>query len=119
MSEKKPSSPIAGLDLTTTTEPNPSIPHWLTEALLLSQYWKESGLLKRLQHQVQVKRGRAGRYEVTDFVLLLLAYAVSEELTLADFFKALKPVEAVLMSAWERQKCPVASTPSSFSERRR
>jgi hypothetical protein len=71
-------------------------------------------LLKRLQHQVQVKRGRAGRYEVTDFVLLLLAYAVSEELTLADFFTALKPVEAVLMSAWERQKCPVASTLSRF-----
>jgi len=45
-----------------------------------------------------VERGRMGQYEVMDFVLLLISYAVSGERTIADFYRAIAPVKTVLMS---------------------
>lgn len=105
---------LSGIELTTNIESNPVIPNWLGEALLLGKYWVESGLLERLQKQVRVERGRMGDYEVCDFVLLLLSYAVSGEKTLKDFFAALKPVKSLLMAVWQRNKTPVASSLSRF-----
>lgn len=55
-----------------------------------------------------------GRYEVVDFVLLLNAYAISGEKTLAQFFKALAPVKELLMGVWGRSRCPSASSLSRF-----
>jgi hypothetical protein len=55
-----------------------------------------------------------GHYEVCDFVLLLLAYAISGLNTLQSFFEQLNSVESVVMSVWQRQHCPVASTLSRF-----
>ena len=57
-----------------------------------------------------------GDYEVCDFVLLLLAYAVSGEKTLAKFFETLKPVRFLLMAVWGRNKSPVSSTLSRFHD---
>ena len=116
MPDPKKESSLSGIELTTNIESNPVIPNWLSEALLLGRYWVETGLLDRLQQQVRVNRGRMGNYEVCDFVLLLLAYAVSGEKTLKDFFAALKPVKAVLMASWQRNKTPVASSLSRFLE---
>lgn len=116
MSEPTKDSLLSGIELTATIESNPVIPNWLNEVLLLGKYWLESGLLERLQQQVRVSRGRMGDYEVGDFVLLLLAYAVSGEKTLSDFFAALKPVRFLLMAVWRRNKCPVSSTLSRFLE---
>ena len=53
-------------------------------------------------------------YEVCDFVLLLLAYAVSGLPTLKLFFEQLESVKSVLMAIWQRQNCPAASTLSRF-----
>ncbi len=80
---------VAGIEFVTTANPNPVIPTWLPEALLLGQWWQSTGLLEQLQQQVRVSRGRMGQYEVCDFVLLLLAYAVSGEANLATFFSTL------------------------------
>jgi nitroreductase len=104
----------AGLELATDQQPNPAIPRWLGEVVLLGEYWRTTGLLDRLQTQVRVNRGRMGQYEVCDFVLLLLAYAVSGLATLREFFEQLSSVQAVLMSVWQRQQCPGASTLSRF-----
>lgn len=49
-----------------------------------------------------------------DFVLLLLAYAVSGKPSLANFFGTLAPVKDLLMAVWGRARCPVASTLSRF-----
>jgi hypothetical protein len=114
MSDHKLSFTLAGLEITTTEQPNPAIPTWLAEALLVGQYWHQSGLLARLQQQVRVSRGRMGRYEVCDFVLLLLAYAVSGVETLKLFFEQLESIQPVLMSVWKRDQCPVAATLSRF-----
>lgn len=114
MSENNVSFTVAGLEVTTTEQSNPAIPSWLSEALLVGQYWNQSGLLECLQQKVRVNRGRIGRYEVCDFVLLLLAYAVSEVETLKLFFEQLESVKSVLMSVWKRAECPVAATLSRF-----
>jgi hypothetical protein len=114
MSENKLSFTLAGLEITTTEQSNPVIPAWLAEALLVGQYWHQSGLLERLQQQVRVSRGRMGHYEVCDFVLLLLAYAVSGVETLKLFFEQLESIKPVLMSLWKRVRCPVAATLSRF-----
>jgi hypothetical protein len=105
---------VAGLELTATEQPNPMPPPWLAEVLLLGEYWRRTGLLDRLRTDVKVNRGRMGQYKVCDFVLLLLAYAVSGLATLQCFFEQLESVKSVLMSAWQRQQCPVASTLSRF-----
>jgi hypothetical protein len=56
---------------------NPALPIWLPEAALLGRYWLESGVLNELIDKVLVTRGKMGRYEVCDFVLLLITYAIS------------------------------------------
>jgi hypothetical protein len=115
MSENNVSLTVAGLlEVTTTEQSNLATPNWLAEALLVGQYWNQSRLLERLQQEVRVSRGRMGRYEVCDFVLLLLAYAVSGVATLKLFFEQLESVRGVLMSVWKRAKCPVAGTLSRF-----
>ncbi|MBD3886941.1 hypothetical protein IFO70_35535 [Phormidium tenue FACHB-886] len=114
--EKRTDSTVAGIEFVTTVQPNPVMPTWLPEALLLGEWWRSTGLLEQLQQQVRVSRGRMGHYEVCDFVLLLLAYAVSGEASLAAFFQALSPVEHLLMAVWGRARCPVASTLSCFLE---
>ncbi len=104
----------SGLEIISTEEADLVTPQWLSEALLVGKYWLETGLVEKLHRQVRVERPRMGTYEVCDFVLLLLAYSVSGEKTLADFFSALKPVQHLLMAVWNRNKTPVASTLSRF-----
>ncbi|MFM7219503.1 MAG: hypothetical protein ACKO21_04685, partial [Nodosilinea sp.] len=67
MSEQTISLSTARLEITASPQPNPVIPAWFTEALLIGQYWQQHGLLDHLQQQVQVNRGRMGQYEVCDF----------------------------------------------------
>ena len=114
MSENSISFIVEGVELQANEQENLATPSWLAEALLVGQYWQSSGLLSDLNKQVHVSRGRMGDYEVCDFVLLLLAYAVSGLPSLAEFYRALVPVKSLLMAVWGRQRCPVASTLSRF-----
>lgn len=104
----------SGVELEVREEERLRVPSWFGEAVLLGQYWIESGLVGYLEEEVRVVRGRMGRYEVVDFVLLLNAYAISGEKTLADFFQSLTPVKEVLMGVWGRSRCPSASSLSRF-----
>jgi len=104
----------SGVEIEGVEAERPRVPEWLGEAILLGQYWLESGLVGYLEEEVRVVRGRMGRYEVVDFVLLLLSYAVSGEQTLREFYKGLAPVKEVLMGVWGRLQCPSASNLSRF-----
>jgi hypothetical protein len=87
---------------------------WLAEAVLIAQLWTQSGLVKQLNEEVKVMRGRMGVYEVVDFTLLLLTYGVSQEATLSNFFKKLTPFKTALSALWERDKSPTPSALSRF-----
>lgn len=50
--EKSVDSPVAGIEFVTTVQPNPVIPTWLPEALVLGEWWRSTGLLEQLQQQV-------------------------------------------------------------------
>jgi hypothetical protein len=102
------------LHVQATDQLNTLPPPWLAEALQIAQLWRASGLVERLQQQVQPERGRMGRYLVCDFVLVLLAYALSGEATLESFFAHLQPVATLLMAAWNRKQAPHRSTLSRF-----
>jgi hypothetical protein len=104
----------SGVEIEGVEEKRQRVPEWLGEAVLLGQYWLESGLVGRLEEEVRVVRGRMGQYEVADFVLMLNSYAVSGERTLSEFYKSIAPVKEVLMGVWGRRRCPSASSLSRF-----
>ena len=91
--------------IVTSEEQQAAIPDWFAEVVLIAHLWVESGLVSALKEQVKVSRGRMGWYEVLDFTLQLLAYGVSQEFRLSDYFKQLFPFRTALSALWERDKC--------------
>ena len=67
----------APLAIHTCPDDRPSIPDWFAELILLARHFAQRGVLDSISEQVRLARGRAGQYEVLDFVALLLGYAVS------------------------------------------
>jgi hypothetical protein len=102
------------ISIIASDQQQPAMPAWLSEVVLIAHLWAQSGMVSGLQPQIKVARGRMGNYEVVDFTLLLLAYAISQELTLHRFFQQLLPVRAALSALWERNKAPSASALSRF-----
>ena len=95
-------------------QPQPQQPPWLAEAVVILKAVKERGLLGALQTQVRLARGRMGLYEVCDFLLVLLVYAVSQEPTLLQLYKVLPVCSPLLAALWARQRLPGRSTLSRF-----
>jgi len=106
--------PSAALHLSTTSASEPTAPPWLTPALLLLQTWWSQWLPMPLVEGVRVVRGRAGTFEVVDFVLVLLAYASSGAPVIKTFFEEAQPVAQVLMAAWGRNDMPSRSALCRF-----
>ncbi len=102
------------ISIISSDEQQPATPCWFAEVVLIAHLWAQSGLLATLKQNIKVPRGRMGTYEVVDFTLLLLAYAISQEFTLNKFFRQLLPVRAALSALWERDKSPGASALSRF-----
>ena len=102
------------ISIIASDQQQPAIPGWFSEVILIAHLWAQSGIVSALQQQVKVARGRMGDYEVVDFTLLLLAYAISQELTLSKYFQQLLPARAALLALWERDKTPSASALSRF-----
>ena len=100
--------------LQTSSISHPILPPWLAEAILVLQRARDTQLLNGLQKLVRVPRGRAGLFEVCDFVLLLLVYAVSNIDTLKTFFDDLRPCKSLLPVVWARLRLPSRSALSRF-----
>ncbi len=69
----------------------PSTPSWLGEVAVLAHVFNRFGLQKAIQERVRFARASMGDYEVIDFVVLLIGYAVSGERTLQAFYQRLLP----------------------------
>ncbi len=76
--------------------------------------WWMRWLPMPLVTSVRVERGRAGTFEVIDFVLVLLAYAVSGAATLRAYYEQAPPAEPTLMGSWQRHALPSRSALSRF-----
>ena len=92
----------------------PSTPSWLGEIAVVAHLFTKFGLVQALKEQVQLTRGRFGKYEVIDFVLVLLGYVVSGERTLEAYFARLAPFSETVMALFDRTDLPHPSTLSRF-----
>ncbi len=102
------------VDIRTCPEDVPSVPAWFAELILLARHFSQRGVLDAICEQVHLARGRAGHYDVIDFVAVLLGYALSSEATLEAFFDRLQPFAAPFMALFGRDHLPHRSTLSRF-----
>jgi hypothetical protein len=81
---------------------------------LIAHHLKRQGTLAAIEEQVHFARRRFGRYEVIDFVAVLLGYAISGERTLEAFYEGLLPWASAFMALFGRDRLPARSTLSRF-----
>ena len=92
----------------------PSTPCWFGEVTLMAHHLKRQGTLATIEEQVRFARRRFGRYEVIDFVAVLLGYAISGERTLEAFYEGLLPWASAFMALFGRDRLPARATLSRF-----
>ncbi len=92
----------------------PSTPPWFGEAAAFAQVLSHVGILKAIQDQVRFARARFGTYDLIDFVVVLIGYALSGEATLKAFYERLLPFAQAYMALFGRNLLPHRSTLSRF-----
>jgi hypothetical protein len=105
---------LPAVDMQTCPQDVPSVPAWFAELVILARHFSQRGLFDAISTHVQLARGRAGTYEVIDFVAVLLGYAASGEATLAAFFDRLAPFARPFMALFGRDRLPHRSSLSRF-----
>jgi hypothetical protein len=105
---------ITAVDMQSCPQEVPSVPAWFPEVVILARHFDQRGLLETISTEVRLARGRAGHYDVIDFVALLLGYAASGEPTLEAFFERLAPFAAPFMALFGRDRRRHRSTLSRF-----
>ncbi len=71
---------------------------------MIAHYLLRQGVLSAIEEQVRFARRRFGRYEVIDFVAVLLGYAISGERTLEAFYERLLPFASPFMALFGRDR---------------
>ena len=104
----------ASVSIQITPESAPSIPSWFAEVAAFAQVLRHVGLLQAIGEQVRFARARFGQYELLDFVVVLIGYAVSGEPTLLAFYERLLPFAEPFMALFGRKQLPHRSTLSRF-----
>ena len=102
------------LKIQVSPESRPSMPSWFAEVSVFAQVLTHTGILKTIQEQVRFARARFGHYDLIDFVVVLIGYAVSGEPTLLAFYDRLAPFAEPFMALFGRHQLPHRSTLSRF-----
>ena len=102
------------VDIQTSPQEVPSLPAWFAEVTLLARHLAQRGILDAVCEQVHLARGRAGHYEVIDFLAVLFGYAISGERTLEEFYEQLLPLAQPFMALFDRERLPSRSALSRF-----
>src|SRR5258707_2133854 len=105
---------LSSVSIQTSAEPIPSVPVWFGEVALLAHTLTRLGLLTKISDEVRFARKRFGTFEVIDFVVVLIGYAISGEPTLAAYYERLQPFATAFMALFGRSKLPHRSTLSRF-----
>ncbi len=92
----------------------PTPPCWFGEVTLIAHHLRREGVLAAIEEQVHFARRRFGRYEVIDFVVVLIGYVISGERTLEAFYKQLQPWASAFMALFGHDRLPARSTLSRF-----
>src|SRR2546425_7883595 len=94
--------------------PIPSVPAWFGEVALVAHTLTRQGVLSKISDEVRFARKRFGTFEVIDFVVVLMGYALSGEPTLAAYYERLQPFATPFMALFGRSQLPHRSTLSRF-----
>jgi hypothetical protein len=81
---------------------------------VVAHVFSQLGLQKAIEERVRFVRARMGDYEVIDFVVMLIGYAVSGERTLQSFYQRLLPFAEPFMALFGRANLPHPATLSRF-----
>jgi hypothetical protein len=102
------------INIQATAHSVPSAPCWFGEVTLIAHFLTRQGVLAAIEKQVRFARRRFGRYEVIDFLAVLVGYAISGERTLEAFYEQLLPWASAFMALFGRERLPARSTLSRF-----
>ncbi|MBO0793735.1 MAG: hypothetical protein J2P36_22670, partial [Ktedonobacteraceae bacterium] len=92
----------------------PSLPDWFGEVAVIAHYLRRLGMLAAIEERVRFARRRFGQYDLIDFAVVLLGYAISGERTLEAFYERVLPFATVFMALFGRDCLPARSTLSRF-----
>ena len=106
--------PTPCIEVQTSSLDRPSVPAWFGEVALIAHTLTRLGLLAETSERVRFARKRFGTFEVLDFVVVLMGYAISGEPTLAAFYERLQPFATAFMALFGRTQLPHRSTLSRF-----
>jgi hypothetical protein len=98
----------------TTPESLPSTPSWMGAVAAFAQILSQTGIQTRIEERVRFARARMGTYELIDFVVVLIGYALSGEPTLRAFSDRLQPFADGFMALFDRSRLPSRSALSRF-----
>jgi hypothetical protein len=68
---------ISSVTVQIALESKPSTPSWMGEVAAFAQVLTHEGIIAAIAEQVRFARARFGRYELLDFIAVLIGYAVS------------------------------------------
>ncbi len=92
----------------------PSTPSWFGEVVVVTHALQRHGILKAIEERVRFVRARMGKYELIDFVAMLIGYAVSGEPTLRAFCERVQPFASAFMALFGRADFPTPPTLSRY-----
>jgi hypothetical protein len=98
----------------TTPQSVSATPSWFGEVTVIAQYLRHLGALSAIEEDVRFARRQFGRYDLTDFAVVLLGYAISGERTLETFYERVLPFANAFMALFGRDRLPARSTLSRF-----
>lgn len=76
------------------------------EVAVFAQLLTQTGTLTAITERVRFARARMGTYELIDFVVVLMGYALSGEPTLQAFYEYLLPFAEEFMALFDRKLLP-------------
>ena len=92
----------------------PSAPSWFGEVAVVSHAFNHFGLSKAIEERMRFVHSRMGKYEMIDFVAMLIGYAVSGERTLNAFSQRVRPFAEAFMALFGRSDLPDPATLSRY-----
>jgi len=104
----------SSVSIQTEASPILSVPAWFGEVALVAHTLTRQGLLADISERVRFSRKRFGTYEVIDFLVVLMGYALSGEPARAAYYERLQPFATPFMAVFGRTQLPHRSTLSRF-----
>jgi hypothetical protein len=85
------------------------------EVALVAHTLTRQGILSKISEEVRFARKRFGTFEVIDFVVVLMGYAISGEPTLAAYYERLQPFATAFMALFGRERVASSLDAQSLS----